>query len=97
MTAKLSDGIRKVYTELYGLHEKYQDMEGTVQDYMKLSNEIVLLTANHQGAEQRLAKELMLGLYCWFDKEQKLREDAARVAPEQISIDDLMMEDIAWT
>jgi len=91
MKSTLSESDRAAWTDAYSLHEKYQDIDDRDVSWIKFANELVLLAARHEGKSRRLAEALFLAVYEYLGEEQKRKEDAARLEPEQVT-----MEGIPW-
>lgn len=86
MTTKLSEREREVWKDLYTLHERYHDMQGKPEEWVRFASDVQAVIKRYNGSDLRLANALSLALYDWFGNEQKLRETAERDAPEQITM-----------
>ena len=91
MKIKLTEEERSVWRDLYTLHEQVHDMSGTTGEWIAFAENVGLLSQKYRGAAGRLMWGMLLALYDYMSKEQKIREDADRVAPQQ-----LRLEDIPW-
>lgn len=92
MTTLLSEEERAVWKDAYRLHESVHDMTGTEKDWELFCKHLVELVNQYTGSERRLATKIMLALYDYMSEEQKIRQDAEGLQPEQV-----VMEGIPWT
>lgn len=92
MITHLTEEERGVWKDVYSLHEKYHDMKGTSQEWMRFAQEVGPLVVKHEGRTRRLAEALIMALFDFMDKERKIELDAAMSAPQQVTL-----EEIPWT
>ena len=94
MITNLTDTERDVWKDVYKLHEKYHDMDGSPDAWSAFATDVGLTSCRYDGADRRLISALLLALYDWFSAEQKIREEENRFRPAERQV---QLEEIPWT